>query len=98
MVSWCFIGSIVIAASVSTIRTPDCYLALILSGTLAGGMLGAFNSKSIGLTGPAFGLDAALTSREVLRSYFRGRNIALAVTGVPLHDIVPASALPSVRY
>ena len=86
--SWCFIGSIVIAASVSTIRTPDCHLALILSGTLAGGMLGAFNSNSIGLTGPAFGLDAALTSREVLRSCFRGRHIALAVTGVPLHDIV----------
>ena len=37
-------------------------------------MLGVFNANSIGITGPAFGLEAtALTGARALRAYFAGR-------------------------
>ena len=85
IVRWCIIAVVMAAASVSTIRTPAYHVALILSAILGAGMLGTFNANSIGLTGPAFGLEAtALTGMRALRAYFTGRGIALAVIAVPL--------------
>jgi hypothetical protein len=64
-------------------------VALILSGVLAGGMLGLFNANWIGFTGPAFALEAsALTSERAVRAYVAGRNLALAAIAVPLAVIV----------
>jgi ABC-2 type transport system permease protein len=78
-----------VAASVSTIRTPSYHVALILSGALAGGMLGVFNANWIGFTGPAFALEAsALGSPRAVRAYMAGRSLALAVIAVPLAVIV----------
>jgi ABC-2 type transport system permease protein len=85
IVRWCIIGVVMLAASVSTIRTPAYHVGLSISAVLAGIMLGAFQSNTIGLTGPAFGLEAsALTGVRALRGYFTGRNVALAVIAVPL--------------
>jgi ABC-2 type transport system permease protein len=85
IVRWCIVAVIMLASSVSTIRTPAYHVALILSAILGAGMLSAFNANSIGMTGPAFGLEAsALTGVRALRAYFTGRGIALAVIAVPL--------------
>jgi len=85
IVRWCVVAVVMAAASVSTIRTPAYHVALILSAILGAGIFGAFNANSIGLTGPAFGLEAsALTGVRALRGYLTGRGIALAIIAVPL--------------
>jgi len=85
IIPWSIIAVVMAAASVSTIRTPSYHVALILSAILGAGMLGSFNSNSIGITGPAFGLEAsALTGMRALRAYFTGHGIALALIAVPL--------------
>jgi ABC-2 type transport system permease protein len=85
VVRWCIVAVVMAAASVSTIRTPQYHVALFLSAILGAGILGSFNANSIGLTGPAFGLEAsALTGARALRGYFTGRGIALAIIAVPL--------------
>src|SRR5262249_51606420 len=68
LVRWCVVAVVMAAASVSTIRTPAYHVALILSAVLGAGILCSFNANSIGLTGPAFGLEAsALTGGRALR-------------------------------
>jgi ABC-2 type transport system permease protein len=85
VVRWCVIAVVMAAASVSTIRTPAYHVALILSAILGAGMLGTFNANAIGMTGPAFGLEAsALSGMRALRAYFTGRGFALAIIAVPL--------------
>jgi ABC-2 type transport system permease protein len=85
IVRWCVVAVVMAAASVSTIRTPQYHVALFVSAIVGAGMLGAFNANSIGLTGPAFGLEAsALTGLRALRAYFTGHNMALAIIAVPL--------------
>jgi ABC-2 type transport system permease protein len=85
IVRWCIIGVVMLAASVSTIRTPAYHVGLIISAVLAGIMLSVFQANTIGLTGPAFGLEASsLSGLRALRGYFTGRNVALAVIAVPL--------------
>ncbi len=85
IIRWSIIAVVMAAASVSTIRTPAYHVALILSAILGAAMLAAFNANTIGLTGPAFDLEAtALTGVRALRAYFTGHNVALAVIAVPL--------------
>jgi len=85
IVRWCIIGVVMLAASVSTIRTPAYHVGLIISAVLAGIMLSIFQANTVGLTGPAFGLEASsLSGVRALRGYFTGRNLALAVIAVPL--------------
>ncbi len=89
IVRWCIIAVVMLAASVSTIRTPHYHVALILSAVLGGGMLSLFHANSIGITGPGFSLEAsALSGIRALRAYFNGHNIALAIIAVPLLAVV----------
>ncbi|MGP7997838.1 MAG: hypothetical protein ACLPKI_11010 [Streptosporangiaceae bacterium] len=89
IVRWCVLGVVMLAASVSTIRTPAYHVGLIISALLAGGMLSVFQANSFGLTGPAFGLEAsALGGVRALRAYFTGRDAALAVIAVPLAAVL----------
>ena len=84
-VRWCIVAVVMGAGAVSTIRTPHYHVALIVSAVVGAWMLGNFNSNSIGLTGPAFALEAsALSGVRALRGYLAGRGIALAVIAVPL--------------
>jgi ABC-2 type transport system permease protein len=85
VVRWFITAVVMVAASVSTIRTPHYHVALILSAVIGAGMLSIFQANSIGITGPAFGLEAtALAGARSLRSYFSGRGLALAIIAVPL--------------
>jgi ABC-2 type transport system permease protein len=82
---WCIVAILMIVTTVSTIRTPHYHIGLFVSAVIGGGMVGALNANAIGLTGPAFGLEAtALAGVREMRSYFTGRLIALAAIGVPL--------------
>src|SRR5262249_9811163 len=85
----CIIPRVIAPAALRTIRTPAHHLALILSANLRAAVPGSFNANSIGLTGPAFGLEAsALTGGRALRGYLTGRGIALALIAVPLMTAV----------
>jgi len=89
VVRWCVVGVVMLASSVSTIRTPAYHVALILSAILGAAILASFQANSIGITGPGFGLEAsALTGVRALRAYFTGRGIALAIIAVPLFAVV----------
>ena len=89
IVRWAILAVVMVAASVSTIRTPEYHVALFLSAALAGGMLCLFNANFVGVTGSAFTLEAsALRSQRAVRAYVAGRNLALAVVAVPLAVII----------
>jgi ABC-2 type transport system permease protein len=89
IVRWCVLGVVMLAASVSTIRTPHYHVALILSAILAGGMLSIFHANTIGVTGPGFCVEAmALTGVAAMRAYFAGRVIALALIAIPLTAVL----------
>jgi ABC-2 type transport system permease protein len=82
---WAIVVVIMGAASVSTVTTPRYIVAILLSAGLAGAFIGIFHANSIGLTGPAFSLEAtALTGPRAVRAYFSGQNIALGMVAVPL--------------
>jgi ABC-2 type transport system permease protein len=82
---WCIAAILMIVTTISTIRGPHYHIGLFVSAIIGAGIIGGTNSNSIGLTGPAFGLEAAaLTDDRGMRAYFGGRAIALAVIGVPL--------------
>ncbi len=86
LVYWCITGVIMIAASVSSLIGSQRHLAVMfLSAILGVAFVGVFHANSVGGTGPAFVVEAAaLTDRSALRAYLSGRNIALAVIGIPL--------------
>jgi ABC-2 type transport system permease protein len=89
IVRWCVLGVVMLAASVSTIRTPHYHVGLIISAVFAGGMLGIFHANTIGITGPGFSVEAvALTDHRSFRAYFAGRVIALAIIAVPLTAVL----------
>ncbi|MFI5066448.1 MAG: hypothetical protein ACHP9Z_21070, partial [Streptosporangiales bacterium] len=85
LIYWGLIAVIMVAASVSTIRTPSYLGALLGSAGFGAAFIGVFHANSIGMTGPAFGVEAmALTGRRALRGYFSGQNVALGIIAVPL--------------
>jgi ABC-2 type transport system permease protein len=89
IVRWSILAVVMVAASVSTIRTPAYHVALFISAALVGAMLSLFNANWIGVTGPAFTLEAsALTGERAVRAYITGRNLALGAIAVPLALIV----------
>jgi len=82
---WAIVVVIMGAASVSTVTTPRYLVAVLLSAGFAGAFVGIFHANSIGLSGPAFSLEAtALTGSRAMRAYFSGQNLALGLVGVPL--------------
>ena len=85
LIYWGLIAVIMVAASVSTIRTPSYLGALLGSAGFGAAFIGVFHANSIGMTGPAFGVEAmALTGRRALRGYFSGQDVALGIIAVPL--------------
>jgi ABC-2 type transport system permease protein len=82
---WGLTPVIMAAASVSTVRTPQYLVALLISGFFGGAFVGIFHINSIGMSGPGFGLDAmALSGRAAMRAWFAGLNLVLAAIAVPL--------------
>jgi ABC-2 type transport system permease protein len=86
---WAITAVIMGAVSVSTIRTPNYFGALLGSAFFGGAFVGSFHANSIGITGPGFGLEAmALSGRRGLRAYFAGLDTALAMVAVPLLALI----------
>ena len=85
LIYWGIIAIIMVVASISTILTPKYMVGLLISGFFGGAFVGNFHANTIGLSGPAFGLEAmALNSRRSMRAYFSGQNLAMGVIAVPL--------------
>jgi ABC-2 type transport system permease protein len=85
LIYWGIIAIIMVVASVSTVLTPRYLIALIISGFFGGAFVGIFHANAIGMSGPAFGLEAsALNGRRGMQAYFTGQDLAIAVIAVPL--------------
>jgi ABC-2 type transport system permease protein len=89
LISWGMTAVIMIAVSVSTVRTPAYLGALLGSAGFGAAFVAVFHANSIGMSGPAFSFEAvALTGRRALRAYFTGQNTALAMIAVPLFAVI----------
>jgi ABC-2 type transport system permease protein len=103
LVYWAMTAVIMCVVSASTIlgnAGPQKHPAVVIASAVVGaGFVCYFHANSIGLTGPAFIIEAlALTSRRSLRAYFSGQNIALAVIGVPLLTAISFGLAAAVRH
>jgi ABC-2 type transport system permease protein len=89
LIYWGITAVIMVAVSVSTILTPRYLGGLLGSAGLGAAFVGVFRANSIGMSGPAFGLEAmALTGRRALRAYFSGQDIVLGMIAVPLLTLI----------
>ena len=83
---WAITVVIMVICSLSTIIGPHQHPAVVIgSAVLGAAFVGAFHANPIGLTGPAFVVEAtALSGRRELRSYFSGQNVVFTVIAIPL--------------
>jgi ABC-2 type transport system permease protein len=89
LIYWGITAVIMVAVSVSTIRTPAYLGAVLGSAGFGAAFIGIFYADSIGRSGPSFGYEAmALGDRCSLRAYFSGQDVALAMIAVPLLTLV----------
>ena len=89
LIYWGITAVIMVAVSVSTIRTPAYLGAVLGSAGFGAAFIGIFYADSIGRSGPSFGYEAmALGTRRSLRAYFSGQDVALAMIAVPLLTLV----------
>lgn len=89
LITWGLIAVVMVAVSVSTVRTPAYLGALLGSAVFGSAFIAVFHANAIGTSGPAFGFEAvALTGRRALRAYFSGHNAAVAVIAVPLLVVI----------
>jgi ABC-2 type transport system permease protein len=89
LIYWGITAVIMVAVSVSTIRTPAYLGAVLGSAGFGAAFIGIFYADSIGRSGPSFGYEAmALGDRRSLRAYFSGQDVALALIAVPLLTLV----------
>jgi ABC-2 type transport system permease protein len=86
LVYWALIAVITAAVSASSVFGRQHHPGVILGSAVFGaGFVGIFHANSVGLTGPAFVLEAtALSRRRDLRAYFSGQNLVLGIIGAPL--------------
>jgi ABC-2 type transport system permease protein len=85
LIYWGITAVIMAVVAFRLVLTPDYLGGLLASGAAGGAFVGVFHANAIGMSGPAFGLEAmALNGRRALRAYFSGQNIAVGVIGVPL--------------
>jgi ABC-2 type transport system permease protein len=89
LIYWGITAVVVMATSVSSVRTPNYLFALLGSAALGTGLMAALHANAVGLSGPGFGLEAmALAGRRALRAYFAGQDIALGMIAVPLLAVI----------
>jgi ABC-2 type transport system permease protein len=85
LIYWGMIAVIMVVCSVSTVLTPHYLVGLIVSAVFGGAFVGIFHANAIGMSGPAFGLEAmALNGRRSMQAYFSGQNLVFGVIAVPL--------------
>jgi ABC-2 type transport system permease protein len=85
LIYWGMTAVIMAVAGFRLVLTPDYLGGLIASAAAGAAFVGVFHANAIGMSGPAFGLEAmALSGRRALRAYFCGQDIALGVIAVPL--------------
>jgi ABC-2 type transport system permease protein len=99
LIYWGITAVIMVAVSISTVRTPAYLGPLLGSAGIGAAFIAVFHANSIGLSGPAFGVEAmALNGRRTLRAYFSGQNIALAMIAVPLLTVISFALAAVARH
>jgi ABC-2 type transport system permease protein len=89
LIAWGMTAVIMVAVSISSIRTHNYLTGLITSAIFGSAFSGLFHANIIGSTGSAFGSEAAaLTGSRSLRAYFAGQDIVFAVIAVPLLTVI----------
>jgi ABC-2 type transport system permease protein len=90
LIVWGITVIVMVVASVSALRGQHPLVGVLLSAGFGGAFVGVFHSNAVGITGPAFALEAlALPDRRALRAWFAGQDQALALIGLPIVIIVP---------
>ena len=86
LVYWAIVVVIMFVCSASTILGPHQHPAVVVgSAVLGAAFVGSFHANVVGLTGPAFVLEAtALTGRRSLRSFYSAQDMVFAAIAVPL--------------
>ena len=83
---WAIPTVIIVAVSIRVVISPHTKpVGMLIAAIIGTGFLGYLHANPIGLSGPAFVIDAlALTGRRQLRAYFSGQNVVYGVIAVPL--------------
>jgi ABC-2 type transport system permease protein len=89
LIYWGIIAIVMVVATISSIRKGNAEASVLLAAGFGGAFVGVFHANAIGMTGPAFGLEAlSLTGRRDWRAYFAGQDTAIAIVGVPLVTVI----------
>jgi len=89
LIYWGITAVVMLATSVSSVRTPHYLFAVYGSAAIGSALLATLHANSIGLCGPGLGVDAmALAGRRAMGAYFSGQDVALAVIAVPLLGVI----------
>jgi ABC-2 type transport system permease protein len=89
LIVWAITVIVSVVAPVSSLRGNDPLAGVLLAAGFGGAFVGVFHANSVGITGPAFALEAlALPDRRALRAWFAGQDQALALIGVPMVILV----------
>jgi ABC-2 type transport system permease protein len=83
---WAIVVVIMFVCSASTIVGPQKHPAVVVASAVFGAaFVGSLHANPVGLTGPAFVIEAtALSGRRQLRSYFVGQDIVYGAIAIPL--------------
>jgi hypothetical protein len=83
---WAIVVVIMFVCSASTIVGPHKHPAVVVASAVFGAAFaGSLHANPVGLTGPAFVIEAtALSGRRQLRSYFVGQDIVYGAIAIPL--------------
>jgi ABC-2 type transport system permease protein len=85
LIYWGITAVVMLATSVSSVRTPHYLFAVYGSAAIGSALLATLHANTIGLCGPGFGVEAmALAGRRAMSAYFSGQDIALAIIAIPL--------------
>ena len=83
---WAIAVVIMFVVSASTILGPHQHPAVVIASAVFGAAFAvSYRANPVGLTGPAFVLEAlALSGRRELRAYFSGQDIVFGAIAIPL--------------
>lgn len=88
---WAIVVVVMFIASASTIIGPHKHPGVVIASAVFGAAFaGSYHANPVGLTGPAFVLEAAaLSGRRELRAYFSGQDLVFGAIAIPLVTGIP---------
>ena len=88
LILWGMVVVLALVTSFETLRTQYAF-GLFSAAFFLSVFAGVFHGNLFGMTGPAFGFDAAaVDGRKAMRAYFAGTNLVIAGIAVPLSAVL----------